>query len=46
MSGINLLTGSIAPSVSWAPTDVQTNCGVQTTIVTNGGSGAIVDIYY
>ena len=46
MSGINLLTGSTTPSVSWAPTDVQTNCGVQTTIVTNGGSGAIVDIYY
>src|SRR5260370_16399646 len=46
MSGINLLTGSTTPSVSWAPTDVQTNCCVQTTIVTNGGSRSIVDIYY
>jgi hypothetical protein len=46
MSGISLLTGSTTPSVSWSPTDAATSCGVQTTIVTNGGSNAVVDIYY
>jgi hypothetical protein len=46
MSGIGLLTGSKAPSVNWTPTDAKTNCGVQTTIVTNGATDAVVDIYY
>ena len=46
MSGIKLLTGTKTPSVNWSPTNAATSCGVQTTIVTNGGSDGVVDIYY
>jgi hypothetical protein len=46
MDDINVLTGGKTPSVDWVPTDVATSCGVQTTIVTNGGTDAAVDIYF
>jgi hypothetical protein len=46
MSGINVRTNSTTPSVSWGIGNLETACGVQTTIVTNGGVNAAVDIYY
>ena len=46
MSKINLKAGSKTPSVTWSPTDDETGCGVQTTIVTQGGKNGAVDIYY
>ena len=46
MSGINVRTKAGTPSVTWGVTDAQTSCNVQTTIVTQGATGAAVDIYY
>jgi hypothetical protein len=46
MSKIAVKIKSTTPSVTWSPTDAETGCGVQTTIVTQGGRHGAVDIYY
>jgi hypothetical protein len=46
MSGINVRTKAGTPSVNWGISNVATSCGVQTTVVTNGATNALVDIYY
>jgi len=46
MSGINVRTKAGTPSVNWGISNVATSCGVQTTVVTNGATSAVVDIYY
>jgi hypothetical protein len=46
MSGITVRTKAGTPSINWGITDAQTSCGVQTTVVTNGATNAVVDIYY
>ena len=46
MSGINVRTKAGTPSVNWGISNISTSCGVQTTVVTNGATNAVVDIYY
>lgn len=46
MSGIDVRTKAGTPSVNWGISNVATSCGVQTTVVTNGATNAVVDIYY
>jgi hypothetical protein len=47
MSSINIiLTNGIKPDMGWTINDVATGCGVQTTIVTEGGSNGAVAIFY
>jgi len=40
------LKGGITPAVGWSVTNAETACGVQTTIVADGGSDGAVNIYY
>jgi hypothetical protein len=46
MSKIAVKTGSKTPAVTWTITNDSTDCGVQTTIVTQGGKAGVVDIYF
>jgi hypothetical protein len=46
MSGMTVRTKAGTPSINWGITDAQTSCGVQTTVVTNGATNAVVDIHY
>lgn len=47
MYGINIvLRNGTAPSMNWAVTNAQTNCGTQTTVVANGAVNGTVYIYY
>jgi hypothetical protein len=46
MSGINVRTKAGTPSVNWGISNLATSCGVQTTVVTNGATNAVVEIYY
>jgi hypothetical protein len=46
MSKIDVKIGTTTANASWSPTDSETGCGVQTTVVQQGGHNAAVDIYY
>jgi hypothetical protein len=46
MSGIKVQTGSVTPSVTWTPNTLQFVCGLQTTIVQDGGKDGLIHIYY
>jgi hypothetical protein len=46
MSKIDVKIKSKTAPATWSPTDSETGCGVQTTIVKQGGKNAAVDIYY
>lgn len=46
MSKIAVKTGAKTPAVTWTITNDSTDCGVQTTIVTQGGKDGVVDIHY
>lgn len=46
MSGITIANIARSPKVNWSITNVNTSCGVQTGIITNGGVNASVVIYY
>lgn len=46
MSKIAVKTGSKTPAVTWTITNDSTDCGVQATIVTQGGKAGVVDIYF
>jgi hypothetical protein len=46
MSKIVVKTGATTPSVTWGVTNETSDCGVQTTVVTQGGTDGAVDIYF
>jgi hypothetical protein len=45
-SGITLLVGGAASSLSWSVANAVTDCGQHGTVVTNGSPNGIVDLYY
>jgi hypothetical protein len=45
-SRINIRNEGTVPAMSWTIGNNQTDCGVQTTIVTNGALNAAADVYY
>jgi hypothetical protein len=46
MASINLLTGSVAPTVTWTPQSPVTDCGQHTLVPVDGATHAEVDLYY
>ena len=46
MRDIQLWRGNRQPWVNWKVTNAATSCGVQSTIVVNGGQGGSVNIYF
>jgi hypothetical protein len=44
--GIEILTGTTHPALSWTPTPLITDCGQNVTVVSNANPGGQVDIHY
>ena len=45
-SAINILTGSVTPTVNWTPVNRVTDCGQQAVVVSNSATAGEVDINY